>query len=302
MLAIAPTDINWFNILSSQSIPGIVNFWTPTPWNVRGLNEGDHLLFLLKSPYRKIAGYGTFKYYENMTAKRAWNKYGIGNGCNSLEELVVKATGYARIHSNNPNSYETINPEIGCIILENPVFFDEKEFFKPEDVNLNFPLQVVKIKYFDVNLDQVIKNNKLIKTSQPFKLINHNKSIRKNIQSKYRKGQSKFRNEILDAYGNKCAISGESCNEVLEAAHIQPYINEESNHIQNGICLRTDIHQLFDAGLISIDVNNMVIVSTKLSSNYYNSFNRRKIKIPINVKNRPSREALAFHLASIFRT
>ncbi|WP_375091222.1 HNH endonuclease [Peribacillus sp. RS7] len=41
-------------------------------------------------------------------------------------------------------------------------------------------------------------------------------------------------------YG-KYAITGDSVYEVLEACHIQPYKNEDSNHMQNGILLRADI-------------------------------------------------------------
>ena len=32
-----------------------------------------------------------------------------------------------------------------------------------------------------------------------------------------------------------------------------PYKGEETNHVQNGILLRGDIHTLFDCGLIAID-------------------------------------------------
>jgi hypothetical protein len=32
---------------------------------------------------------------------------------------------------------------------------------------------------------------------------------------------------------------------VVEAAHIQPYLGERSNHVGNGIGLRVDVHRLF---------------------------------------------------------
>lgn len=94
MIAIAPTDLDWFKFLSEDLSTRVINFWTPTPWNVKQLDEGDKFYFLLKSPVRKIGGYGTFRYYENMSARKAWNKFGRGNGVNSLSELVVKANKY----------------------------------------------------------------------------------------------------------------------------------------------------------------------------------------------------------------
>src|SRR5438309_1748593 len=63
-----------------------------------------------------------------------------------------------------------------------------------------------------------------------------------------REGQGTFRVRILDAYGRRCAVTGESSEPVLGAAHIQLYLGPASNHVQNGIALRADIHRLFDGG------------------------------------------------------
>lgn len=50
MFAIAPTDLEWFERLRTGPIPALVNFWTPTPWNVRRLTANDRFYFLLKHP------------------------------------------------------------------------------------------------------------------------------------------------------------------------------------------------------------------------------------------------------------
>ena len=42
---------------------------------------------MLKSPIRKIGGYGKFREYKNMSTTEAWNKYGKNNGVESLDEL-----------------------------------------------------------------------------------------------------------------------------------------------------------------------------------------------------------------------
>jgi hypothetical protein len=60
MIAIAPTHQSWFDQLRSRPHGKVVNFWTPTPWNVRQLKPGDLFYFLLKAPIRKIAGFGQF--------------------------------------------------------------------------------------------------------------------------------------------------------------------------------------------------------------------------------------------------
>ncbi|XIA63346.1 HNH endonuclease [Bradyrhizobium sp. TZ2] len=75
-----------------------------------------------------------------------------------------------------------------------------------------------------------------------------------------RRGQAKFRKNLLDAYKTKCAITGCDAAEALEAAHIAPYRGDHTDHIQNGLLLRADVHSLFDLGLISINPKTMTVV------------------------------------------
>jgi len=59
-----------------------------------------------------------------------------------------------------------------------------------------------------------------------------------------RRGQMDFRKKLLTAYQERCAVTSCDCVTVLEAAHIKPYGGEETNHVQNGLLLRSDIHVL----------------------------------------------------------
>jgi putative restriction endonuclease len=120
MFAISPTDIEWFNFLRTEGLNSEVNFWTPTPWNISRLKNGDKLYFMLKSPIRKIGGYGHFVDYKNMTVTDAWNKFGYKNGCCSKQELIDRLNKYKATNSLDDRS-ET-NSEIGCIQLKNVVF------------------------------------------------------------------------------------------------------------------------------------------------------------------------------------
>ncbi|MYE88360.1 hypothetical protein F4X33_05120 [Candidatus Poribacteria bacterium] len=58
--------------------------------------------------------------------------------------------------------------------------------------------------------------------------------------------QAKFRKMMLSKYGH-CAVTRESCREVLEAAHIVAVKDGGQEVISNGILLRADLHKLFDA-------------------------------------------------------
>jgi predicted restriction endonuclease len=111
-----------------------------------------------------------------------------------------------------------------------------------------------------------------------------------------RRGQQKFRNSLLEAYQGKCAISGSELTELLDAAHITPYKGDETNDIRNGILLRTDIHTLFDLGLIAIDPDNwQVITAKRLATSHYSKLTGRRVRLPSNPKIRPSAEAFRAH-------
>lgn len=111
-----------------------------------------------------------------------------------------------------------------------------------------------------------------------------------------RRGQPEFRQKLLHAYECKCAISDCDCVDVLEAAHIIPYRGERTNHIQNGLLLRGDIHTLFDLGKIAVDSANWtVLVSSDLKDTVYWRLNGAPIKVPTNRALRPSTEALELH-------
>ncbi|MBI4750581.1 MAG: HNH endonuclease [Acidobacteria bacterium] len=111
-----------------------------------------------------------------------------------------------------------------------------------------------------------------------------------------RRGQPKFRKMLLDAYGGCCAFSGCSVEAVLEAAHIHPYKGPLTNHPQNGLLLRTDLHTLFDLGLLTVNTDNMtIVIDPKLANTEYAQFSGKKLHLPSEISMRPSVDALNAH-------
>ena len=297
MFAISPTDINWYlqlkNEISSEN--ELVNFWTPTPWNVRQLQKGDKFYFMLKSPIRKIGGLGIYQEYKNMLPLEAWQAFGRNNGVEDLSGLIDRTKKYITKNSSS-STYE--NNQIGCIILNNLIFFDENNYKTDTQLGVSFSQHIVKIKFFnqaDPNINEVDND------FEDYLLITTQGKKRKFISQTDRKGQSHFRKLVLKNYNNQCAITQNKEVQVLEAAHIQSYISEKSNHIQNGICLRADIHKLFDNGLITIDQNFVVNVSSKIKDLKYKTFHGKGITLPLNQRYYPSIDALEFHNKNIFR-
>lgn len=68
-----------------------------------------------------------------------------------------------------------------------------------------------------------------------------------------REGQAKFREDLLRAFSYRCAVTGCMVSELLEAAHIQPYSEDQDHRLSNGLILRADIHTLYDKGLLAIN-------------------------------------------------
>jgi putative restriction endonuclease len=115
--------------------------------------------------------------------------------------------------------------------------------------------------------------------------------------------QATFREAILSAYGNRCAMTGLPESRLLDAAHIMPDKNEEFGQpvVQNGLPLSKIHHAAFDANLIGIDQDYRIHVSEALLSmndgpmfEYgLKAMAGRLIKLPGRVQDYPDRDRLA---------
>jgi len=290
MFAIAPTDSNWFNFLQDNQFNSYVNFWTPTPWNITGLKSGDKLYFMLKSPIRKIGGFGEFVEYKNLTANDAWTEFGNRNGRESKFDFLSSIQKYIDRNSKNVGGIklEASSYKLGSIVLKNCEFWNEEDYKVPDDYGVSFPKQVVTVKYFPKIYDPFYH---IIHFANKFTIIEEPRDNERRLVQ-IRNGQSIFKGRILKAYNNKCCVTGETIPELLEAAHIQEYRNSNSHNIQNGLLLRVDIHRLYDNNLIFIDRYFIIHVSNYIKDEYYRQFNLKRIALPINEYEHPSAEVL----------
>jgi HNH endonuclease len=68
-----------------------------------------------------------------------------------------------------------------------------------------------------------------------------------------RPGQAAFRKAVINHSQSTCLLTGERIPVVLEAAHIIPVEYKGADVVENGLCLREDIHTLFDGRHIRIE-------------------------------------------------
>ncbi len=296
--AVVLTDVEWFTAIRAGDIRGPISFWTPTDWKIKALVPGARVYFFLKAPVRKIGGFATFERYELVTVDQAWARYGRANGVESAAELRERTSAYAERRSESFHATTAAN--IGCLVLEDPVLFDDDAFIDPAEHGAAIERTVVKMKYLEPDLLRAATSLPLA-TTEPFAPIPATAKAYRLARQATRVGQAPFRKRVLAAYGQRCCVTGTDCEEILEAAHIQPYLGPASNHVQNGIALRVDLHRLFDAGLVGITPDLRVEVSPQLKDLKYRELHGRAITLPKEKAACPCIPALELRRASIFR-
>ena len=301
------TDYDWFTILKNANCEE-VNFWKPgAGTKFKALNSNDLFLFKLHSPRNYIVGGGYFVRFSILPTFLAWDAFGIQNGTRSLKELNERVLKYKK-----RNKIDTTSDYIGCIILTEPFFFDEKDWIPvPENWSNSIVQGKTYITETEVGLQLYSQvEERLEHTSVADRTTSLFKSTGERYGSeqivRHRLGQGSFRIIVTEAYNRKCAITGEKTLPVLNAAHIRPYAEAGPHAIQNGLLLRTDLHTLFDKGYITVDDKYTINVSTRLHDDfgngkiYYAHHGQKLLVIPNQLTDLPSKEFLHWHNEHIY--
>ena len=97
--------------------------------------------------------------------------------------------------------------------------------------------------------------------------------------------QGSFRKWLL-ATDKCCALTGETCESVLEAAHIVPAHKGGREVPSNGILLRADIHRLFDSNPPRFEIDPEGGQVVPVNGFHYASANLEGTQIPQDVRER----------------
>lgn len=125
----------------------------------------------------------------------------------------------------------------------------------------------------------------------PLELADERKQALRSVT--VRSGQGAFRHRVLAAYRNRCAITGCDVQETLEAAHIRPYSGPRSNDVSNGICLRADLHRLWDTGRLAVHEATLeVLLDADMIGTDYSLLAGEQIALPGEASQHPSSKAL----------
>ncbi len=302
------TDNNWYHFLSRQQ-PDEVNFWQPGGSTIfRALSPGELFLFKLRSPDNAIAGGGFFVKHSLVPVSLAWEAFGPKNGLADFNALRDKILSLRQRDARSEP-----DPTIGCIILTQPFFLAREDWIPtPEDWKSN----IVQGKTYAVEdqigaalWDQVQErlSRKMAINDPAGAVAEESPRYGAEYITRPRLGQGAFRVLVTDAYGRRCAMTGERTLPVLESAHIKPYALSGPHSVDNGLLLRLDLHKLFDLGYITvtndmrIDVSNRIKAEYENGRDYYALRGRSLISLPKEPLYRPSRDYLEWHNENVYR-
>ncbi|MCX5768260.1 MAG: HNH endonuclease [Gemmatimonadetes bacterium] len=115
-----------------------------------------------------------------------------------------------------------------------------------------------------------------------------------------RRGQPRFRRQLLALYQGRCAITQFDAAAALEAAHIVPFSVDGTHAPENGLLLRADVHTLFDLNYIGVDPASFsVVMSKRIAATKYGDLDGRSLHLPISIADYPSATHLQAHLAQL---
>jgi putative restriction endonuclease len=291
-LYVANTDPEWFTFLSQHQPLDEVNHWQPggrQQFNV--LIPGELLVFRLRAPINRIAGYGVFARAALLPVSLAWSSFGLKNGQPDLESFR------AAILRLNPRNQGTI----GYRILTQPVFLPDDEWFAPP---ADWPLNTVGGKRYSTDsvegrdlwekLAGASIANARLGFAEPKTMFGEPTLVRPRL------GQGAFRVGVIEAYERRCVVTGERTLPALEAAHILPVKQQGMHEISNGLLLRRDLHALFDQHYITITPDKALVVSKRIREEFengreYYAMHGKRVRDPKFADDAPSIKALRHH-------
>jgi putative restriction endonuclease len=307
-LYIGVTDNDWFDVVLHIRDIDEVNFWQPggRASTFKILQPGELFLFKLHSPLNFIVGGGFFVHWTRLPISLAWEAFGEKHGAHSFEErrnLIISHRGADK------DRFEDFY--IGCILLEQPFFFDRAEWI-PVPSDWKAPTQ--QGKHYDLQTEPGKSLWERVRARLggmpgylPGTRIEDSARYGTPTLVKPRLGQGSFRVMVTDAYGRACAITEEHTLPALETAHIKPYGDSGPHAVYNGLLLRSDVHRLFDRGYITVTPDYRIEVGGRLkeefkNGRYYYPFHGHKLHhLPLDRADHPSKELLIWHNEKIFK-
>jgi putative restriction endonuclease len=219
----------------------------------------------------RIVGGGFLSGWASLPMSRAWEFFGEDNGCASEVEMRQRIGKYRGTLHDARNE-----PEIGCS------------------------------SYVEDVLRELLQRHLTATADGPSVVAGEVFGAPRLTPT--RVGQAAFKALVQEAYGRRCAVTGDKIVPVLQAAHIRPVTLDGENRVDNGLLLRSDVHTLFDCGYLGVHPESRrLLVSSRLRADwgngeefYHRAQSDQPISVPARRADHPNRDFLTWHADTVF--
>lgn len=120
-----------------------------------------------------------------------------------------------------------------------------------------------------------------------------------------------FKLYIPQLYQDTCAMTGMRMwstfkYHFIDACHVVPFSLTHDDKVTNGIALCPNLHRAFDRGLVSVDSEYRILVSSHVEEDteHLHSFKKisgKPIILPKQIQYQPAQENLEWHRMEVFK-
>jgi putative restriction endonuclease len=120
-----------------------------------------------------------------------------------------------------------------------------------------------------------------------------------------------FKKLVPKVYQNQCCFTGMAISSTfnynfIDACHIVPFSLTHNDKVTNGLALCPNLHRAFDRGLVSIDAEYRILVSTHITEDEKHPYGLKqlagnKMVLPIQQIYYPEIDALIWHRENVFK-
>ena len=291
---VANTDWDWFAQLRAVPQLDEACFWRAGGEAFRALKAGEPFFFKLKAPHNAVAGFARFAHYTQLPCSAAWAFFDDACGAASLSAMIE------RLHRMRSRAglrgFSKTDHPAGCILLGEPVFFDEEDWIA---VPADFVPRVGQGKSYSVERGdgKALLRDCLARVRADRRRAGEDVAGYTPLVMVPRLGRLSFVAAVLDAYDRRCAITGETTVNALSAVRIRVLPDAPGYEVANGLLLRADLARLFEAGHLTVTTEYFLRVAPSIAkaSEDYAALDGVPVRLPRKTAHRPMVEALWWH-------